>query len=114
MKKQSILNILIISAIALGFLFLNFCQPVFADDFGRLSASALTKGNLISVVYNQYLNWTGRISAEYLAYLLFNKDHLVISLLIIDILNSILFSVFIILSFKIVTKERYRLSSNTL
>ncbi|AJI56233.1 putative membrane protein [Francisella philomiragia] len=111
MKKQSILNILIISAIALGFLFLNFCQPVFADDFGRLSASALTKGNLISVVYNQYLNWTGRISAEYLAYLLFNKDHLVISLLIIDILNSILFSVFIILSFKIVTKERYRLSS---
>ncbi|AEI35023.1 DUF6056 family protein [Francisella salina] len=111
MKKQNIFNILIISAIAVGFLFLNFCQPIFADDFGRLSASALTKGNLISIVYNQYLNWTGRVSAEYLAYLLFNKDHLVISLFIIDILNSILFSIFIILSFKIVSKDQYELSS---
>ncbi|MEY8703052.1 DUF6056 family protein [Francisella philomiragia] len=111
MKKQNIFNILIISAITIGFLFLNFCQPIFADDFGRLSASALTKGDLISTVYSQYLNWTGRVSAEYLAYLLFNKDHLVISLFIIDILNSILFSIFVILSFKIVSKERYELSS---
>lgn len=111
MKKQSILNILILTAIAASFLFLNFCQPIFADDFGRLSTSALTNGNLLSVVYNQYMNWTGRISAEFLAYLIFNKNHLVVSLFMVDVLNSIIFSVFTVISFRIVTKDKYEISS---
>lgn len=111
MKKQNILNISIITTIAAIFLFLNFCQPIFADDFGRLSASALTRGDLFSIIYNQYMGWTGRISAEFLAYLFFNKDHLVVSLFFVDVVNSIIFSIFIVLSFKLVTRDKYELSS---
>lgn len=111
MGKQKVFNILIISAIGLSFLFLNICQPIFADDFGRLSASALTRGNLGHIVFSQYMAWTGRISAEFLAYFLFNKDHILASLFIIDILNSIIFCIFTLLCFKIVTKDKYQLNS---
>ena len=111
MKKQNILNIEIITVIATGFLFLNLCQPIFADDFGRLSASAVTNGNLLSIIYSQYMTWTGRVSAEFLAYIIFNKDHVLISLFAVDVLNSVIFCIFTVFSFKIVTKDRYQLSS---
>ncbi|AIT09679.1 hypothetical protein LO80_06685 [Candidatus Francisella endociliophora] len=111
MRKQHTLNVLILTVIAVIFLFLNFCQPIFADDFGRLSASALTRGDLFSTIYNQYFRWTGRVSAEFLAYFLLNKDHLIVSLFFVDVINSIIFSIFTVFSFKLVTRDKYELSS---
>lgn len=111
MRKHSLLNILILTGIGLSFLFLNFCQPIFADDFGRLSVSALTRGDLLNIVFSRYMSWTGRISAEFLVYLLFNKDHILISLFLIDTLNSIFFTIFVALSFKITTDNKYKLYS---
>lgn len=81
------------------------------DDFGRAATSTITNGTLWQTIYHQYMNWTGRITAEIPAYLLFNKDYEWLSLTAINVLNSFALTAFYVLGFKIVSNDKGKLLS---
>lgn len=105
---------ILISLIILGFfLFLNYLQPLRADDFGRACTDSLSKG-LIMLVHSiqaDYGTWTGRVSAQGLIYLLLSKQYIDISIFIVNVVNAVSLYVFMLLSFKIVTSNRIKLLS---
>ena len=50
------------------FIYLNFAQPLFADDWYRGHLAALYNGTILDHLINDYLTWTGRMSAQILVY----------------------------------------------
>ncbi|QLE79849.1 hypothetical protein FLM55_08940 [Francisella sp. Scap27] len=93
------------------FFFLNYCQPLTMDDLSRAVNDTLANHSFFSWLYKDYIGWTGRMSAQALVYILFSKIYATWSILIINVLNSIALSVFMIFSFKLVTRDRYSIGS---
>ncbi|MFV9972271.1 MAG: DUF6056 family protein [Francisella endosymbiont of Hyalomma asiaticum] len=85
------------------FLLLNYLQPLRADDFVRANTDTLAKGLIIMVnsIQVDYMTWTGRVSAQALIYLLMSKKYIGLSLFLVNLINSIAFYVFMLISFKI-------------
>ncbi|AXA34087.1 DUF6056 family protein [Francisella adeliensis] len=105
---------IVIALVIIGyFFFLNFLQPLRADDFGRACTDTLAKGLIMMVhsIQADYGGWTGRVSAQGLIYLLLSKKYILVSTFIVNIVNAISFYVFMLLSFKIVTSDRAKLIS---
>ncbi|AXA34083.1 DUF6056 family protein [Francisella adeliensis] len=110
-KKSNKFSFCIIVFLFCYFFFLNYCQPLTMDDFSRATVDTLVNHSFFSWLYVDYTSWTGRISAQALVYILFSKTYATASILVINILNSIALSVFMIFSFKLVTRNRYSIKS---
>ncbi|AFJ43342.1 DUF6056 family protein [Francisella orientalis] len=111
MNKSLKQQIFISFIIFLYFLFINCCQPLAMDDFWRALNDTLVNGSFFHFLIQDYTGWTGRMSAQALVYALFSKKYLTLSLLTINIINSISMSLFAIFIFKIVTRNKYSLAS---
>ncbi len=111
MNKSLKQQIFISFIIFLYFLFINCCQPLAMDDFWRALNDTLVNGSFFHFLAQDYTGWTGRMSAQALVYALFSKKYLTLSLLTINIINSISLSLFTIFTFKIVTKDKFSLLS---
>lgn len=113
MKKKYFIIAAISVFIVAFFLLLNYLQPMRADDFGRANTDTLAKGLIIMVhsIQADYFTWTGRVSAQALIYFLMSKTYITLSLFIVNVINSIAFYVFILLTFKIITYDRGRILS---
>ncbi|MFV9924982.1 MAG: DUF6056 family protein [Francisella endosymbiont of Hyalomma scupense] len=111
-KKYFVIVIISIFTVAF-FLLLNYLQPLRADDFGRANTDTLAKGLIIMVhsIQVDYMTWTGRVSAQALIYLLMSKKYIGLSLFLVNLINSIAFYVFMLISFKIVTSDRGKILS---
>jgi hypothetical protein len=81
------------------------------DDFSRAVNDTLANHSFFSWLYKDYTSWTGRMSAQALVYILFSKTYAILSISIINILNSLALTVFMIFSFKLVTRDRYSIGS---
>ncbi|WP_150466986.1 DUF6056 family protein [Francisella sp. SYW-9] len=106
--------IFVISILFVSYFFLlNYLQPLRADDFGRAYTDALSKGFIIYLrgIGSNYFHWTGRITAQALIYLFLNKSYIHILVFIINILNSICFYLFLLISFRIVTLDKGKILS---
>ena len=72
MNKISIKHI---NIILFGFFLLwNFCQPLIIDDLFRSVANSLPNHKLLQTLFSEYHNLTGRMSAQILVHLFFNKE----------------------------------------
>ncbi|MEY8702802.1 DUF6056 family protein [Francisella philomiragia] len=113
MKKNYFIIAAISVFIVVFFLLLNYLQPMRADDFGRANTDTLAKGLIIMVhsIQADYFTWTGRVSAQALIYFLMSKTYITLSLFIVNVVNSIAFYVFMLLTFKIITYDRGRILS---
>ncbi|AEI35244.1 DUF6056 family protein [Francisella salina] len=113
MKKNYFIIATISVFIVAFFLLLNYLQPMRADDFGRANTDTLVKGLIIMVhsIQADYFTWTGRVSAQALIYFLMSKTYITLSLFIVNVVNSIAFYIFMLLTFKIVTYDRGRILS---
>ncbi|GMN89416.1 DUF6056 family protein [Francisella sciaenopsi] len=113
MKKKYFVITTISVFIVAFFLILNYLQPMRADDFGRANTDTLAKGLIIMVhsIQADYFTWTGRVSAQALIYFLMSKTYITLSLFIVNVINSIAFYIFMLLTFKIVTYDRGRILS---
>ncbi|MBY7734100.1 DUF6056 family protein [Francisella philomiragia] len=113
MKKKYFVIATISVFIVAFFLLLNYLQPMRADDFGRANTDTLAKGLIIMVhsIQADYFTWTGRVSAQALIYFLMSKTYITLSLFIVNVINSIAFYIFILLTFKIITYDRGRILS---
>ncbi|QWU99572.1 DUF6056 family protein [Francisella salimarina] len=113
MKKNYFIIATISVFIVAFFLLLNYLQPMRADDFGRANTDTLAKGLIIMVhsIQADYFTWTGRVSAQALIYFLMSKTYITLSLFIVNVVNSIAFYIFMLLTFKIVTYDRGRILS---
>lgn len=113
MKKNYFIIAAISVFIVVFFLLLNYLQPMRADDFGRANTDTLAKGLIIMVhsIQADYFTWTGRVSAQALIYFLMSKTYITLSLFIVNVINSIAFYVFMLLTFKIITYDRGRILS---
>ncbi len=113
MKKKYFIIAAISVFIVAFFLLLNYLQPMRADDFGRANTDTLAKGLIIMVhsIQADYFTWTGRVSAQALIYFLMSKTYITLSLFIVNVINSIVFYVFMLLTFKIITYDRGRILS---
>lgn len=85
------------------FLFVSlycFMFPLIADDLVRCNIAALSNHTFWSQLHWDYLNWTGRISAQALIYIFLNTQSFnAISIPIASIITGICFVVFIRLSY---------------
>ncbi|MBK2025608.1 DUF6056 family protein [Francisella philomiragia] len=113
MKKKYFIIAIISVFIVAFFLLLNYLQPMRADDFGRANTDTLAKGLIIMVhsIQADYFTWTGRVSAQALIYFLMSKTYITLSLFIVNVINSIAFYIFMLLTFKIITYDRGRILS---
>ncbi|MBK2106231.1 DUF6056 family protein [Francisella philomiragia] len=113
MKKKYFIIAIISVFIVAFFLLLNYLQPMRADDFGRANTDTLAKGLIIMVhsIQADYFTWTGRVSAQALIYFLMSKTYITLSLFIVNVVNSIAFYIFMLLTFKIITYDRGRILS---
>ncbi|MEY8714052.1 DUF6056 family protein [Francisella philomiragia] len=113
MKKKYFIIAIISVFIVAFFLLLNYLQPMRADDFGRANIDTLAKGLIIMVhsIQADYFTWTGRVSAQALIYFLMSKTYITLSLFIVNVVNSIAFYIFMLLTFKIITYDRGRILS---
>ncbi|MEY8767886.1 DUF6056 family protein [Francisella philomiragia] len=113
MKKKYFIIAIISVFIVAFFLLLNYLQPMRADDFGRANTDTLAKGLIIMVhsIQADYFTWTGRVSAQTLIYFLMSKTYITLSLFIVNVVNSIAFYIFMLLTFKIITYDRARILS---
>ena len=113
LRIKNILNIflsILIISIMLMILFINYLQPMTADDF---SGTNILRENhsLISYCRYYYNTWTGRLQGVIILYFaLFNS----ISLKIFALLNGIVFNLSIFLIYYIATGERLNIFKNQL
>ena len=104
MNKISIKHI---NIILFGFFLLwNFCQPLIIDDLFRSVANSLPNHKLLQTLFSEYHNLTGRMSAQILVHLFFNKELDFISIPMLNILNAIFLLILYNLVFKIVINNR--------
>lgn len=93
------------------FLFLNYCQPLAMDDFWRAINDVVVNHTFFSWLHKDYVGWTGRMSAQGLSYIFFSKTYIVWSVFIINTLNAMALTAFMIFSFKLVSKDRFCIGS---
>ena len=78
-----------------------------AYDFGRANTDAMAKALIMMfhTIQADYFTWTGRVYAQALIYFLMSKTYIILSLFIVNVVNSITFDIFMLLTFKIVTYD---------
>ncbi len=79
------------------FLLWNYWQPFTADDYGYMFSKIGISYQLIEVLKQRYIGWSGRLSADALVYIFLNKNTLLYMLPIINLLSA--FSILISLHF---------------
>lgn len=100
---KSIINIILFTILLLW----NTYQPLVADDFGRAYADVLKNNNLLSTIHHQYYTWTGRISAEILAYFFLSKSHLNYFIPLINFINSVILVALLNVLYKLAYGRNY-------
>ena len=86
-------------------------MPLMVDDIFRSQISAFYNHTIIDNLINDYLTHTGRISAQLLSYIFFNKN-MHYMLYIADAISAILLNVLIVYMYKIIT-DRTQPSSDS-
>ncbi len=74
------------------------------DDLFRSQMAALYNHTVIKHLINDYQTYTGRISAQYLSYIFFNKP-MPYMIAILNVISALSFNVLIIYMYKIITRE---------
>lgn len=95
------LNILLFSV----FLLINYFQPLIVDDLCYGSISALSNHTILKHIITDYYYWTGRIVADSLEYIVFNKDYEVYFKIIFNVINAFFLISFINIIFYIAIKN---------
>ena len=81
------------------------------DDFSHAMDDSIVNGTFWTMLKNDYFGWTGRMTAQALVYIFFSKKYVTESIVIINILNSLAFFLFIFFSFKVATKDKCKICS---
>lgn len=113
LRIKNILNIFIsilTISIMLMIIFINYLQPMTADDFSNTNVLR-ENHSLISDCIYWYNNWTGRLQGIVILYFALFND---ISLKIFALLNGIVFNLNIFLIYYIATGERLNIFKNQL
>jgi hypothetical protein len=90
------------------FLVWNCHQPLVADDFVRSAIDVLNNGTLFLALKNSYYGWSGRLSAEILAYVLFSKSYLSYFIPLINIVNSLVLVSILNLIYKLALGKNHK------
>lgn len=103
-------NVLFIKKISfflvLFFIVINYFQPLIVDDLCRGAIAALYNHSIIEHIIGDYYHWTGRVTAELLAYFFFNHPYQYILSFCFNILNSLILVIFLNNVFEITTKTK--------
>ena len=87
------------------FLALNFLHPLQVDDFCRGAKAVLSNHTLFKNLSEDYFGWTGRMSAQFLAYIFFNKYYETPLMIILNLINSVFILSLFYLTFVISIKN---------
>lgn len=93
------------------FFTINFFQPLIVDDLCRGGVAALYHHTLFQTMAYDYFNWTGRMSAQFLAYIFFNQPYEQVSIFIFNVLNAFVLVVFYNITYKFASNNKYKLGS---
>ncbi|MED7787581.1 DUF6056 family protein [Francisella sp. 19X1-34] len=88
--------------IFLFFVYIFSCMPLMIDDLFRSQMAALYNHTVIKHLINDYNTYTGRISAQYLSYIFFNKP-MPYMIVMLNVISALSFNVLIIYMYKIIT-----------
>ncbi|AVC43965.1 hypothetical protein B4919_03805 [Francisella tularensis subsp. novicida] len=111
-KELNLIKLFTIAVLFVYFLIINIMQPLIADDFPRANIDALYNHTIISNLFYDYLNWTGRITAQLPVYIFLNKSmHFMVYFF--DIINAFAICFFIFIFFKIITKDKESIISKS-
>lgn len=94
------------------FLVLNFFQPLVSDDLCRGAAAALWNHTIWEHLVSDYMNWTGRMTAQLLAYVFLNAPLEGYLIPLFNVVNSFALAVFIFKTFRISTINSPKLSAS--
>lgn len=84
---------------------INYFQPLIVDDLSLSSSAALYNHTILAHIFSSYLTWSGRVTAQILAYIFFNKPYQDALTVIFNLLNTLLLVSFINIIFKISVKN---------
>lgn len=83
------------------FFTINCFQPLVADDFCRSIVSALSNHTMINSLISDYYGWSGRVTAQILVYVFFNKPYQIYLNILFNLLNAFFLISFIKMTFYI-------------
>ncbi|MED7788578.1 DUF6056 family protein [Francisella sp. 19X1-34] len=101
---------IIILSLFFYFLIINIWQPLTADDFPRANIDAFYNHTIITNILNDYFGHTGRIVAQLLVYIFFNKN-IPSMIYLLDVINAFAICFFVCIFFKLITKDKVSIKS---